>query len=132
MAHPVTAATKPSGNVLDARKRALTRAHRAYAAMLLGTITFIFTLWYQVWLDTRRDAIREGDAILEAHRQWRLRTSFVYLMWSILAGFCVPFGFASLVFIPVYCWFVYRVVRGMGALHRRMPPQRHVAVTSTT
>ncbi len=85
---------------------------RAYAALALGTVLFVFTIWYEVYRDTRPDAAAWRDALLQSHRQWRLRTSFLFLIWSILAGFCAPFGFASVVFVPVWIWFVYRVVLG--------------------
>ena len=50
---------------------------------------------------------------LETDRQWRLRSAFLFLVWSILAGFCMPFGFGALVFVPVWLWFVYRTTRGI-------------------
>ena len=87
-------------------------SRRAYAALALGTVLFVFTIWYEVYRDTRPDAAAWRDAVLQSHRQWRLRTSFLFLIWSILAGFCAPFGFASIVFVPVWIWFVYRVARG--------------------
>ena len=96
------------------------RSWRAYAALALGALLFIFTIWYQVYGDTRKDAAAWRDPVLQSHRQWRLRTAFLFLVWSILAGFCVPFGFGILVFVPVWLWFVYRVTRGMilFSLHR--------------
>ena len=96
------------------------RSWRAYAALALGALLFIFTIWYQVYGDTRKDAAAWHDPVLQSHRQWRLRTAFLFLVWSILAGFCVPFGFGILVFVPVWLWFVYRVTRGMilFSLHR--------------
>lgn len=89
------------------------RSWRAYAALALGAVLFVFSIWYQVYGDTRKDAAAWHDAVLQSHRQWRLRTAFLFLVWSILAGFCVPFGFGMLVFVPVWLWFVYRVTRGM-------------------
>lgn len=89
------------------------RSWRAYAALALGAVLFIFSLWYQVYGDTRKDAAAWADPVLQSHRQWRLRTSFLFLVWSILAGFCIPFGFGILVFVPVWLWFVYRVSKGM-------------------
>jgi uncharacterized membrane protein len=35
------------------------------------------------------------------------------MMWSILARLCMPFGFALLVFVSVYLWFVYRWLKGL-------------------
>lgn len=88
------------------------RSRRAYAALAFGAVLFVFTIWYEVYIDTRQDAVSRRDAFLQSHRQWRLRTAFLFLVWSILAGFCVPFGFGVLVFVPVWLWFVYRVSKG--------------------
>ena len=89
------------------------RSWLAYAALALGAVLFVFTIWYEVYADTRRERQGGSDAVLQSHRQWRLRTAFVFLVWSILAGFCVPFGFGAVVFGPVWLWFVYRVAKGM-------------------
>ena len=89
------------------------RSWRAYAALALGTVLFVFSISYQVYGDTRKDALGWTDPFLQSHRQWRLRTAFLFLVWSILAGFCVPFGFGVLVFVPVWLWFLYRVTRGI-------------------
>lgn len=96
------------------------RSLKAYVALALGSVLFIFTIWYQVYGDTRKDAEAWVDPFLQSHRQWRLRTAFLFMMWSILAGFCVPFGFGILVFIPVWIGFLYRVIRGFAwfAMHR--------------
>ncbi|MGH8317587.1 MAG: hypothetical protein ACREUL_06365 [Steroidobacteraceae bacterium] len=40
-------------------------------------------------------------------------------MWSILAGFCVPFGFGILVFVPVWLWFLYRAGKGWARFAMR-------------
>lgn len=98
----------------------LHRSWRAYAALALGTVLFIFSIWYQVYGDTRKDAQSWSDPVLQSHRQWRLRTTFVFLIWTILAGFCVPFayGLAVMVFVPVWLWFVYRIAKGMFLLAR--------------
>ena len=108
------AAVAPDGLALadkggDARRF----SRRAYAALALGAVLFVFTIWYQVYGDTRRERQAWTDPFLQSHRQWRLRTAFVFLVWSILAGFCVPFGFGALIFAPVWLWFVYRVAKGM-------------------
>lgn len=86
---------------------------RSYAAMAMGTVLYVFAIWYQVFRDTRDDASQWSDPLLQSHRQWRLRTTFLYLVWSILAGFSIPFGFGILMFIPVWVWYVYRVLKGM-------------------
>ncbi len=94
------------------------RSRRAYAALALGAVLFVFTIWYEVYVDTRKDAAEWRDPYLQSHRQWRLRTTFVFLVWSILAGFCVPFGFGAVVFAPLWIWFVYRVAKGGIAFAR--------------
>lgn len=93
-------------------------ANRAYAALVLGLVFYVFAIWYEVFRDTRKDALSCRDPLFQSHRQWRLRTSFLYLVWSILAGFCVPFGLGGLVFIPVWGWYAYRVVRGFTQFAR--------------
>jgi uncharacterized membrane protein len=93
--------------------RQLRGSRNAYIALALGLVFFIFTIWYQVYADTRKPAESCADPFLQSHRQWRLRTAFLFMMWSILAGFCMPFGFALLVFVPVYLWFVYRLLKGL-------------------
>lgn len=105
---------------LQTSDRVLRSSHMAYAALALGLVLFIFSIWYQVYGDTRKDARAWPDPLLQSHRQWRLRTAFLFLVWSILAGFCVPFGFGILVFVPVWLWFLYRVGKGWTrlAMHR--------------
>ena len=104
---------------LESDETAARRSGRAYAALALGAVLFVFAIWYQVYGDTRRDAQAWTDPLLQSHRQWRLRTAFVFLVWSILAGFCVPFGLGALLFAPIWLWFVYRVIRGSVQFARR-------------
>lgn len=102
--------------------RDVRRSWRAYAALALGAVLFVFAIWYEVHADTRKDSQAWTDPLLQSHRQWRLRTAFVFLMWSILAGFCVPFGIGALIgaliFVPVWLWYLYRVTKGMVLLAR--------------
>ena len=98
---------------LDEGGRAVRDSRRAYAALALGAVFFVFVIWYEVYRDTREDAVAWRDPFLQSHRQWRLRSAFLFLVWSILAGFCMPFGFGALVFVPVWLWFVYRTTRGI-------------------
>ena len=104
---------------LQSDETAARRSGRAYAALALGAVLFVFAIWYQVYGDTRRDAQAWTDPLLQSHRLWRLRTAFVFLVWSILAGFCVPFGLGALLFAPIWLWFVYRVIRGGVQFARR-------------
>ena len=86
---------------------------RSYAAMVVGVFLYVFAIWYEVYQDTRDETVKWSDPVMQSHRQWRLRTTFVYLLWSILAGFSIPFGFGILLFIPVWVWYVYRVTKGL-------------------
>ncbi len=112
-----TAMLRPAA--LPVRDGRLRRARIAYAALALGTLLYVFAIGVQVYLDTRPAAAAERDGFLQSHRQWRLRTAFVYLLWTILAGFCMPFGFALPVFVPVYVWFLYRLGKGLLRFRRR-------------
>lgn len=107
------ASVAASSVAVESSDRQLRSSRNAYVALALGLVFFIFTIWYQVYADTRKEAEACTDFFLQNHRQWRLRTAFLFMMWSILAGFCVPFGFAVLVFVPVYLWFVYRLLKGL-------------------
>lgn len=93
----------------------------AYVALALGLVLYIVAIWVQVFIDTRRLAPQAGDACAESHRRWRLRTAFIFLVWSILGGLTLPFGIGWLVLIPAYLWYVYRVVRGVIAYAKRRP-----------
>ena len=103
-----------------AQSAALRLSRNAYLALALGSVLYVFAIWYEVYVDTRAGNEAEPDAFLQSHRQWRLRTAFLFLLWTILAGFCVPFGFGTLVFIPVYGWFLYRLCKGLVRFHRRV------------
>lgn len=94
------------------------RARQAYVSLALGLLFYVFAIWYEVYSDTRKDALACRDPFFQSHRQWRLRTSFLYLVWSILAGFCVPFGVGGLIFLPVWAWYAYRVIRGFARFSR--------------
>ncbi len=114
-----TAATMPVPAGAHAQTASLRLSRNAYLALALGSVLYVFAIWYEVYVDTRAVTESEPDAFLQSHRQWRLRTAFLFLLWTILAGFCVPFGFGAAVFIPAYGWFLYRLSKGLIRFHRR-------------
>lgn len=85
----------------------------AYAALALGLVLYIVTIWLQVYIDTRKSQAVARDLFSESHRHWRVRTALIFLIWSVLGGFTLPFGFGWLIVIPAYAWYLYRVVRGI-------------------
>ncbi len=93
----------------------------AHITLALGLIFYVLTIWVEVYCDTRPETRNSTDPFYQSHRQWRLRTSFLFLMWSIFAGFSVPFGFGLIVFVPVYIWFVYRITKGLIYFYAKMP-----------
>ncbi len=96
-------------------------ANLAYITLALGLFFYVLTMWVEVYCDTRPEMKDCTDSFYQSHRQWRLRTSFLFLMWTIFAGFSAPFGFGLIVFIPVYLWFIYRLAKGLIYFYARIP-----------
>ncbi len=96
----------------------------AYAAMASGLIFYVLTLWIQVFIDTRRARTVSIDALSEAHRHWRLRSSLLFLIWSIFGILTLPLGVGWLILIPSWLWYAYRIVRGALCYRLGLPPSR--------
>jgi uncharacterized membrane protein len=86
----------------------------AYAALALGLVLYIVAIWAQVYIDTRKVRIVAPNPYFESHRHWRMRTALVFLIWSVLGGLTLPFGFGWLILIPAYAWYLYRVAKGIA------------------
>ena len=84
----------------------------AYAVQLASLLLYVLGLWLEVYIDTRK-AQDVGDTVFhESHRRWRLRTSFLFLIWSILSGLALPFGFGWPLLVITYGWYALRVLTG--------------------
>ncbi len=100
----------------------------AYAAQGLGLIFYVLGLWLEVYIDTRKLGRGDTDLFRESHRRWRLRTSLVFLTWTILGGLAVPFGIGWPVLGVAYLWYVLRVMKGWFYWHHdRVIGMRSVA-----
>jgi uncharacterized membrane protein len=84
----------------------------AYAAQALCLIFYVLSLWLEVYIDTKKAWKDRGDPIRESHRYWRLRSSLIFLTWTILGGFAIPFGFGLPVVAMAYLWYALRVLKG--------------------
>lgn len=105
----------------------------AYGAMVLGAGLYVLSLWGQVYIDTRYARGVSIDAFSESHRHWRIRTTLVFLIWSVLGGFTLPFGIGWFFLLPAYLWYCYRTVKGLAWFLRGRPVGRLVpAVRRTT
>lgn len=93
----------------------------AYAALMFGLIAYIATIWVQVFIDTRKTRAVSPDLFFESHRHWRMRTTLIFLIWTILGGLSLPFGFGWFIVIPAYVWFLYRIVKGVACFHLGWP-----------
>ena len=93
----------------------------AYGMQAAGVLLYVMSLWLEVYVDTRREREVAVDAFSETHRHWRLRTSLLFLVWTVLGGLAVPFGFGVLVLIPAYVWYLYRVAKGAVRYWRGAP-----------
>lgn len=54
------------------------------------------------------------DDVIRSHFSWQIRTFWWGVLWSVLAVIAttVTFGIGGFLFIPVFVWLVYRVVKG--------------------
>lgn len=94
----------------------------AYAAMASGLVFYVLTLWIQVFIDTRKAGTVSVDPCSEAHRHWRLRSTLLYLIWTVLGILTVPLGVGWLIVIPAWLWYAARTVRGAWRFGRGLPP----------
>lgn len=93
----------------------------AYACMAAGLVLYVLAIWGEAYLDTRHAATVACDRFSESHRHWRLRSTLVFLIWSVLGVLTLPFGFGWLIVIPAYAWYVYRIAKGLVYFWRREP-----------
>lgn len=112
-------ATSPfSGEAPCAAPNADQRARRlgwiAYGALAAGALVYIVTIWLEVFVDTRKANALAVGVFDESHRRWRLRTTLLFLLWTIVAGMTLPLtGLLGWLFIiPAYLWYLQRVIRG--------------------
>lgn len=105
-----------------------------YAAQAAGVVLYVLALWIEVYADTRMAARVAPDPFCESHRRWRLRSTLLFLVWTVLGGLTLPFGIGWVAVIPAFVWYVYRV--GRGALRfragrpmsfARRTPQREIS-----
>jgi len=93
----------------------------AYAALLLGLVLYVASIWLQVVIDTRKLAAPTPDLVAESHRRWRLRSTLLFLLWSILGLITTPLIMGWFVLIPAYLWYAFRVIRGAIWFARGLP-----------
>ena len=97
---------------------------------MLAAGLYIVALWGQVYLDTRKADEIGRDLVSESHRHWRLRTSLLFLIWSVLGGLTLLLGFGWLIIIPAYAWYLYRVAKGFLYFRLGRPVGLVRAITS--
>lgn len=106
----------------EERAVALRRARIAYGAMAAGLFLYIVTVWLQVFIDTRQARTVSVDALSESHRHWRLRSTLLFLIWSVLGALTLPIGLGWLFLIPAWVWYAYRILRGALCYRLGRPP----------
>lgn len=92
-----------------------------YALQAAGCVLYIVALWGQVFTDTRKAATVAPDGFFESHRHWRLRTTLLFLVWTILGGLTIPLGIGWLFAAAAVIWYVARVAAGMVWYARGRP-----------
>lgn len=94
----------------------------AYGAQGTALFLYIIALWLEVYVDTRKVPEAHAGLFYESHRRWRLRTSFIFLIWTILSGLAIPFGGIGWpVLVLTYAWYAVRVVIGLIYWQRGRP-----------
>ncbi|MGA8262282.1 MAG: hypothetical protein WB783_18910 [Arenicellales bacterium] len=119
-----SASTPPAGPAGPSERGA--RGHRrarslgwlSYAAQVAGLVLYVVTIWVQVYVDTRRMGEVACDWFTESHRRWRLRSSLLFLTWTVLGGLAIPLGIGWALLVPAYLWYVYRLARGSACYAR--------------
>lgn len=110
----VAAETRPALTALQSMSGSKARrlGWLCYGAQFAGLLLYVVVIWIQVYLDTRRMFEVARDRFTESHRYWRLRTSLVFLIWTVLGGLAIPLGLGWAVLIPAYLWYLYRLIKG--------------------
>jgi len=96
-----------------------------YSLQAAGLLLYIIPIWLEVYIDTRRAREVAVDALSESHRHWRVRTTLMFLIWSILGGFTLPFGVGWLILIPAFVWYALRIAYGALRFARGLPVGRY-------
>ena len=102
-------------------RRARRLAYLGYAAQGTGALLYVFTIWIEVLVDTQLAREVAIDWLSESHRRWRLRTTVLFLVWTILGGITLPYGIGWLCLPPAFAWYAYRVALGLWRLQRGRP-----------
>lgn len=105
-------------------------AWRCYGLQAAGLFLYIIPIWLQVYIDTRRASQVSVDAFSESHRHWRVRTTLLFLIWTILGGFTLPFGIGWLILVPAFAWYAWRIVHGTLRFARGLPMGRPAPAAS--
>lgn len=94
---------------------------RCYALQAAGLLLYIIPIWLQVYIDTRRAAQVSVDAVSESHRHWRVRSTLLFLIWTIFGGFALPFGIGWPILVTALIWYAWRVAYGAWRFWRGLP-----------
>ncbi|MGH8318497.1 MAG: hypothetical protein ACREUL_11025 [Steroidobacteraceae bacterium] len=86
---------------------------RCYALQAAGLLLYVIPIGLQVYIDTRRAALVSVDGFSESHRHWRVRSTLLFLIWTILGGFTLPLGIGWPILAAAVAWYAWRV--GYGA-----------------
>ncbi len=80
--------------------------------MALGLVLYVAAIWVEVIIDTRSLATTTTDLVAASHRHWRLRTTLLFLLWSILGLITTPLAIGWFVVVAAWLWYACRVARG--------------------
>lgn len=116
--------TSPRPAAAEDRVTSHRLGRRCYALQAAGLFLYIVPISLQVYIDTRRAPRVSVDAVSESHRHWRVRTTLLFLIWTILGGLTLPFGIGGLVLVPTFAWYAWRIAHGAWRFSRGLPVGR--------
>lgn len=106
---PADAAPQATTGIAENEKKLATIV---YALQAIGCFTFITAL-----IGVIMNHVKSGDLqdpVVKSHFSWQMRTFWWSFFWGVLAiiGATVTFGIGGFLFIPLFIWYIYRVVKG--------------------
>lgn len=95
----------------------VTVLHVVYALMALGFITGLTWIAAVIVCYVKRDDLQ--GTYLASHVSWNIRTFWWTLLWGVIGGLLTLVLVGIGVLFVLFCWTVYRIVKGWLRLNER-------------
>lgn len=104
---------------LASNKRVTTLIYALYGA----SVIFGFTIIIGIIMNYIKRPDVQGT-FLESHFTWQIRTFWYTLLWSIVAAATAVIGVGLIIFMVLFIWFMYRIIKGWLRLNDNLPVER--------